>query len=94
MIIWASIIRPPQMSSLVALIIGAGANVGRTVALTLQKHQYKVVLGSRNPDIEALKKDGLFPVKVDATKPDSVVQAFKTVSDELGPPNVVIFNGA
>ncbi len=84
---------PPQMSSLVALIIGAGANVGRTVALTLQKHQYKVVLGSRNPDVEALKKDGLFSVKVDATKPDSVVQAFKTVSDELGPPNVVIFNG-
>ncbi|KAK0502420.1 hypothetical protein EDD18DRAFT_1347013 [Armillaria luteobubalina] len=66
------------MSSLVALILGAGPNVGYHVAKTLQSQRYKVALGSCNPDVDALKKEGLFPVKVDVTLPDSVSAAYKT----------------
>ncbi|KAK0234757.1 hypothetical protein EDD85DRAFT_938956 [Armillaria nabsnona] len=82
------------MSSLVALILGAGPNVGHHVAKALQSQKYKVALGSRNPDVDKLKKDGFFPVKVDITLPDSVSAAYKTVSTELGTPNVVVFNAA
>ncbi|KAK0447461.1 uncharacterized protein EV420DRAFT_876677 [Desarmillaria tabescens] len=82
------------MSSLVALILGAGPNVGHHVAKALQSQKYKVALGSRNPDVDKLKKDGFFPVKVDITLPDSVSAAYKTVSTDLGTPNVVVFNAA
>ncbi|KAK0187099.1 hypothetical protein F5146DRAFT_1142008 [Armillaria mellea] len=82
------------MSSLVALILGAGPNVGHHVAKALQSQKYKVALGSRNPDVDKLKKEGFFPVKVDITLPDSVSAAYKTVSTELGTPNVVVFNAA
>ncbi|KAK0502424.1 hypothetical protein EDD18DRAFT_691235 [Armillaria luteobubalina] len=82
------------MSSLVALILGAGPNVGHHVAKTLQSQKYKVALGSRNPDVDALKKEGFFPVKVDITLPDSVSAAYKAVSTQLGTPNVVVFNAA
>ncbi|KAK0192381.1 hypothetical protein F5146DRAFT_1102352 [Armillaria mellea] len=74
------------MSSLVALIIGAGANVGRS-------HQYKVALGSRNPDVEALKKDGFLPRQ---GRRDQAEQRRASVQGQclttLAPPNVVIFN--
>ncbi|KAF9007251.1 hypothetical protein BDZ89DRAFT_1079484 [Hymenopellis radicata] len=48
-------------SKLVALIIGAGSNVGDSVAQTLLKQNYKVAVGSRNP-----KRDnpGLYPFTV------------------------------
>ncbi len=68
------------MSSLVALILGAGPNVGHHVAKALQSQKYKVALGSRNPDVDKLKKDGFFPVKVDIY---SAGQCLRRVQDSL-----------
>ncbi|KAK0218844.1 hypothetical protein IW262DRAFT_1558504 [Armillaria fumosa] len=56
------------------------------------RKKYKVALGSRNPDVDKLKKEGFFLVKVDIILPDSVSAAYKTVSGELDTPNVVVFN--
>ncbi|KAJ7579756.1 hypothetical protein C8J56DRAFT_1016244 [Mycena floridula] len=82
------------MSQLIALILGAGSNVGKSVAATLKSHGYRVALGSRNPDFEGVKADGYFAVRVDVSNTDSIIEAFTTVNKDLGPPNVVIYNAA
>ncbi|KAJ6615414.1 hypothetical protein B0H10DRAFT_72273 [Mycena sp. CBHHK59/15] len=82
------------MSRLVAFIIGAGANIGQHTAAALTAKGYQVVLGSRNPSVEQLKNDGFFPVAVDAQNPQSIKAAFATITAEVGPPSVVIFNAA
>ncbi|KAK7044360.1 hypothetical protein R3P38DRAFT_2878352 [Favolaschia claudopus] len=82
------------MAPLVAFIIGAGKNIGDHTAAALKGKGYKIALGSRNPDFEQVKKDGYFPVAVDAANTESVKAAFATVNKELGPPNAVVFNAA
>jgi NAD(P)-dependent dehydrogenase (short-subunit alcohol dehydrogenase family) len=81
------------MSPLIAFIIGAGRNIGEHTAAALKAKGYQVALGSRKPDVNQIKKDGYFPVAIDAESPTSVQEAFAQINDELGPPNVVIFNG-
>ncbi|KAJ7099384.1 hypothetical protein B0H15DRAFT_944794 [Mycena belliarum] len=80
------------MSSLTAFIIGAGANVGKHVAAAFKDKGYRVALASRNPDVDALKKEGYFPVTLDVQNIESVQGAFAAVNKELGPPSVVVFN--
>jgi NAD(P)-dependent dehydrogenase (short-subunit alcohol dehydrogenase family) len=79
--------------ALIAFIIGAGKNVGEHTAAALKGKGYQVVLGSRGPVIDQVKKDGYFPVAVNVGDPESVKRAFAQINKELGPPNVVIFNG-
>jgi NAD(P)-dependent dehydrogenase (short-subunit alcohol dehydrogenase family) len=80
------------MSS-VAFIIGAGPGVGITVARRFAKEGYKVAIASRNPDVESAKKEGLLAVKLDASDAASITAAFENVEKELGPSNVVVWNG-
>ncbi|KAF7345082.1 hypothetical protein MVEN_01671700 [Mycena venus] len=82
------------MSHLIAFIIGAGKNIGEHTAAALKAKGYQVALGSRKPIIDQVKKDGYFPVTVNAQSPESIKAAFAQVNKELGPPNVVIFNAA
>ncbi|KAJ7631917.1 hypothetical protein DFH06DRAFT_1438407 [Mycena polygramma] len=81
-------------SPLVAFIIGAGKNVGQNTAAALKAKGYKVAIGSRKPVIDQVKKDGHFPVAIDAQSVESVQKAFAQINKELGPPNVVIFNAS
>lgn len=81
-----------SLRSLVAFIIGGGANVGAGVAATLKENGYKVAIGNRNP--KEFTDGGYFPVQVDVASKDSILSAFDTVTKALGPINVVIFNGA
>ncbi|KAJ7482224.1 hypothetical protein B0H11DRAFT_1862921 [Mycena galericulata] len=80
------------MSRLIAFIIGSGANVGKHTAAALKAKGYQVAVGSRKPVFDQAKKDGYFPVAVDAGNPGSIKAAFAKINKELGPPNVVIFN--
>ncbi|KAJ7145799.1 hypothetical protein C8R44DRAFT_723701 [Mycena epipterygia] len=80
------------MSPLVAFIIGSGSNVGQHTAVALKAQGYQVALGTRNPD--KIKDEGFFPVLVDAGNIESIRAAFAKINAELGPPNVVIFNGS
>ncbi|KAJ7482226.1 hypothetical protein B0H11DRAFT_2022165 [Mycena galericulata] len=82
------------MSSPIAFIIGSGGNVGKHTAIALKAKGYKVALGSRKPAVQDIKNDGYFPVTVDAESVESIKAAFATITAELGPPNVVIFNAA
>jgi NAD(P)-dependent dehydrogenase (short-subunit alcohol dehydrogenase family) len=77
----------------VAFVIGAGSNVGSAVALRFLKEGYKVAVGSRKPDVESARKDGFVPVKVDVGDHTTITTAFAEVEKELGPANVVIYNG-
>jgi NAD(P)-dependent dehydrogenase (short-subunit alcohol dehydrogenase family) len=81
------------MSPLIAFIIGAGRNIGEHTAAALKAKGYQVALGSRKPDEDQIKKDGYFPVAIDAESPETLKAAFSQINRELGPPNVVIFNG-
>ncbi|KZV85489.1 hypothetical protein EXIGLDRAFT_841467 [Exidia glandulosa HHB12029] len=75
--------------SLVALILGAGANVGKGVAQQLKSQGYTVVVGSRS----ATKVDGTsHAVKLDVTQPETIKAAFAETEKFAGPPNVVAFN--
>ncbi|KAJ7468664.1 hypothetical protein FB451DRAFT_1401020 [Mycena latifolia] len=82
------------MSPLTAFIIGSGANIGKNTAAALKAKGYRVALGSRKPAFDQVKKEGYYPVVIDAASPESIKTAFETVNKELGPPNVVIYNAA
>jgi NAD(P)-dependent dehydrogenase (short-subunit alcohol dehydrogenase family) len=81
------------MAPLIAFIIGAGKNIGAATASALKGKGYQVAVGSRKPVIDEIKKNGYFPVAVDASNAESVQAAFAQVNKELGAPSVVIFNG-
>ncbi|KAF7345083.1 hypothetical protein MVEN_01671800 [Mycena venus] len=76
------------MSPLIAFIIGAGKNIGEHTAAALKAQGYQVALGSRKPAIDQVKKDGYFPVAVNAQSPESIKAAFALVNKDFGPPNV------
>ncbi|KAJ7822458.1 hypothetical protein B0H13DRAFT_2291481 [Mycena leptocephala] len=59
------------MSPLIAFIIGAGRNIGEHTAAALKAKGYQVALGSRKPDEDQIKKDGYFPVAIDAESPEA-----------------------
>lgn len=77
---------------LVAFILGAGTNIGQHVASALKEKGYAIAFGSRNPDVERVRKDGFIPIAVDVTNSDSIKTAFDQVKKELGAPNVVVYN--
>jgi NAD(P)-dependent dehydrogenase (short-subunit alcohol dehydrogenase family) len=77
----------------VAFIIGAGSNVGTSVAQRFLQEGYKVAVGSRNPDSSKLREAGFYPVKIDVTDHATITAAFESLNQELGPANVVVYNG-
>lgn len=79
-------------ASPVILILGAGPNIGQTVAKTFASRGYKVALASRSLN-EADSTDSQLNIKSDFTNTDNVINAFKKVNDVLGIPSVVVYNG-
>ncbi|TFK67981.1 hypothetical protein BDN72DRAFT_798347 [Pluteus cervinus] len=78
---------------LVAFIIGAGPHIGKSLTSRFREKGYSVAIGSRSPD-NAPQEEGILPVAVDASKPESIQAAFTRVTTELGPPNAVVYNAA
>ncbi|MFO7462010.1 MAG: SDR family NAD(P)-dependent oxidoreductase, partial [Desulfatiglandales bacterium] len=75
----------------VALITGAGSGIGRTVALTLLKNGYRVVLaGRRRTPLENTAKDAgasgaqALVVPADVSDPDSVRALFAKTKEVFG----------
>lgn len=77
----------------VAFILGYGQRVGHEVGKRLVKNGYKVALGSRSGGKDAKHEVDFFHLELDVTKTESIDAGFKTVTEKLGTPNVVIFNG-
>lgn len=79
-------------SAPVALILGAGANIGLGVARALTAKGYKVALASRTePEKDAASHQ--LHVKGDFANPESILDIFSKVEAQLGLPHVVVYNG-
>lgn len=80
------------ISSPILLILGAGSNVGASVAEAFAEKGYKIALASRT-----IKKEDSNPNEVhiacDLSDPLSVPDVFTKVKEKFGIPSVVIYNG-
>ncbi|KAK1249570.1 hypothetical protein MKX07_003086 [Trichoderma sp. CBMAI-0711] len=80
------------MALRVALILGAGPNVGINVAKAFAAQGYKEAIASRSrKDNEDTRQ--FFPVQGDFGDPTSIEDIFATMTRELGHPSVVVYNG-
>lgn len=81
------------MSKPVILILGAGANVGTSVARKFSQEGYKIATAARSVHKDIADISDL-TVKADFNDPSSVRSVFEEVNTKLGPPNVVVYNAA
>jgi NAD(P)-dependent dehydrogenase (short-subunit alcohol dehydrogenase family) len=81
------------MASQIVLILGAGPNIGASVAQSFSSKGYKVAAASRNikPDYSAPTD---LTLQADFTDPSSISTVFSTTKSKLGVPNVIIYNVA
>ncbi|KAL7906235.1 hypothetical protein GGI35DRAFT_459121 [Trichoderma velutinum] len=77
----------------IALILGAGSNVGQALSSTFSQAGYKVALVSRSAKESSSATE--VSIAADLTNPDSIPPIFDSVRKSLGAdPNVVIYNAA
>ena len=81
------------MSSNVALILGAGPNIGLATVKYFSEKGYKTIAASRNPTEEVSKSADLV-IKADFSNPAAIKPIFEEVKAKIGIPNVVIYNRA
>jgi NADP-dependent 3-hydroxy acid dehydrogenase YdfG len=79
-------------ASKVLLILGAGGNIGASVANTFTKNGYKVALAARSLQ-DGSNQNGNLQIKTDLGNPKSIESAFDKTTAEYGPPNVIVYNG-
>jgi NAD(P)-dependent dehydrogenase (short-subunit alcohol dehydrogenase family) len=79
-------------SNAVALILGAGGNVGHHVGLALAAKGFKVALAARSAKQSEDTPDKIH-VQSDFSSPESISKLFETVRSRLGQPSVVVYNG-
>jgi NAD(P)-dependent dehydrogenase (short-subunit alcohol dehydrogenase family) len=76
----------------VALIFGAGPNIGQSVVRKFASKGYKVGLAARSVK-EADSTESQLNIPSDFTKTEDVVKAFDQVKKTFGIPSVVVYNG-
>jgi NAD(P)-dependent dehydrogenase (short-subunit alcohol dehydrogenase family) len=76
----------------VILVLGSGANIGRHVARAFTAKGYKVALASRSLK-DKDSEPGQVHFRVDLSGPAAVRNLFFDVTEELGIPSVVVYNG-
>ncbi len=83
----------------VAVVVGVGPSLGASVARRFAREDFAVALMARRqedvaPVAEAIGVAGgrALAVTADATQVDSVAGAFQQVRDQLGPPEVFVYN--
>jgi NAD(P)-dependent dehydrogenase (short-subunit alcohol dehydrogenase family) len=80
------------MSSPVILILGAGPKIGQSVAGAFAAKGYKVAVAARSIE-NGIGDNGYLGIKLDLSVPANVESAFTTVTEKLGIPSVVVYNG-
>ena len=80
------------MTKPIALIIGAGKNIGAGTAKALQSKGYRVALAARSLKQEDSTNDRLL-LSLDLSKPNSVGPAFASLREQWGEPSLVFYNG-
>ena len=82
------------MAKETALIVGAGAGLSASLARLFARQGMAVALAGRSPGkLDALVAEtGARAYRCDAADPDSVEALFTAVDNDLGSPDVVVFN--
>ncbi len=82
-----------------AVVVGVGPGLGRSVAERFAREHFDVVLMARSEEkldryVDEIEREGgrAYPVGCDATDPASVEAAFEQVRDGLGDPGVLVYN--
>ena len=79
--------------SKILLVLGAGPNIGRSLAQRFKEAGYKVALVSRSANDGEVTPDGFLMLQADLSKPSSIPTIFETVFKQLGGhPTVVVYN--
>jgi NAD(P)-dependent dehydrogenase (short-subunit alcohol dehydrogenase family) len=79
----------------VALILGAGPNVGAAISTSLSTLHYRIATASRSGTNTMNPDTGILTLKADFTAPTSIPHLFSLVLKEFGtPPSVVVWNAA
>jgi NAD(P)-dependent dehydrogenase (short-subunit alcohol dehydrogenase family) len=76
----------------VALIIGAGPNIGQAVIRNFASKGFKVGVAARSVK-EADSTENQLNIPSDFTKTEDVINAFDKVKKAFGVPSVVVYNG-
>lgn len=78
----------------IALVVGTGSGLSASLARLFAKNGMKVALASRKPQkIEALAKEtGARAYACDASSRSEVPALFKSVTEDLGAPDLVVYN--
>lgn len=79
-------------ASKILLVLGAGGNVGASLAGLFAQKGYKIALAARRLQ-DAVNEDGTLHIHADLGNAESVESAFDKVASHFGPPNVVVYNG-
>ncbi|RUS46918.1 SDR family NAD(P)-dependent oxidoreductase [Cohnella sp. AR92] len=89
------------MSKPLLVIVGAGPGVSSAVARRFGTEGFKVALVSRNQASldklsSELSRQGIetFSVPADASKAESIAEAFRTIREQHGEPDVLLYNAA
>ncbi|SPJ72226.1 uncharacterized protein FTOL_01954 [Fusarium torulosum] len=77
----------------IALILGAGPNIGQSVVRKFASKGYKVALASRSLK-ESNSTDDQLHIPSDFTKPNDIISAFDKVKEVFGIPSVVVYNAS
>jgi NAD(P)-dependent dehydrogenase (short-subunit alcohol dehydrogenase family) len=77
-----------------ALIVGAGSGLSAALARLFAKEGMRVALAARDVGklTPLLKETGARGYVCDATKRESVDRLFASFADEIGPPDIVVYN--
>ena len=81
------------MSTPVLLVLGAGSNIGLSVAKSFSAKGYKVALAARSLQ-DGVGEDGYLRLNIDLANTGEIHKAFTKVEEQFGIPTVVVYNGA
>lgn len=82
----------PASTSPIVLILGAGANIGTSLARTFAAKGYRVALAARKMKDET-NEEGQLTIRSDFADPTSIATVFEKVRKVFGSPSVVVYNG-
>lgn len=79
-----------------ALIVGAGEGISASLARLLSRQGIRVALAARNTGkLDALCREiGAKAFTCDATQADDVAKLFKDVEEQIGAPDIVVYNAS
>ncbi|KAH8595852.1 hypothetical protein B0O99DRAFT_144823 [Bisporella sp. PMI_857] len=81
------------MATPVLLVLGAGPKIGLEVAKAFAAKGYKIALAARSFS-DGVGEDGYLRLKVDLANTEEVPKTFTKVTEQLGIPSVVVYNGS